>query len=188
MTRRLLTKSLAACFLLWIAAPLASMSGLPQSGIPKSKHSKSEKVGTYQNSTTFRVTASRFIFKSHRDVSVTADINDLEGSLGVRLNKPIKARLGVKQLHFQVRVLDADGIEVQRIGAEMKDGARSLVLPISFPRSGRYRLLMENRDLDASPARVTIDPSGRVTLDVIAGTPMQVAQRRMQDPPLPSVE
>lgn len=162
-----------------IALATVTLLLCPGLSLAESPHVRAEPVeATFETATSFRVSARRFLFTTHRDVSVRASVMHLDGRLDVELDRPVRSRLGVNRLRFAVRVLDDGGRQVGRVESELRDGARTLSLPLSFPAPGRYRLLVEDTDLDAAPARLSIRPSGRVALDVVAGATSQLAARR----------
>ncbi len=130
---------------------------------------------TFQATTTFRVRATRFGLGTSRTVRVTAKVAGLSGILDVELNRPVKPLLGVRRLGIRVRLLDDEGHLVDTLEAELPAGVKSFHLPVAFPAPGRYRLVLGNDDLDASPATCSIRPGGEVHLDVVAGRPGNVA-------------
>ncbi|MFQ5720111.1 MAG: hypothetical protein ACE5IK_11250, partial [Acidobacteriota bacterium] len=50
-------------------------------------------------------------------------------------------------------------------------GMQSLTLPLRFPAAGRYRIVLDQKDLGAGGAHLSLHPQHRVVMDVIAGRP-----------------
>lgn len=115
----------------------------------------------------FDVRISRFGFAARRTINVKAELQGKHAELHVAFDQPVRPRLGVRRIDFSVQVLDESGALVDVVSRRLDGPVERFDIPISFDKSGRYRLQLESANIDASPARVRIRPAGLVFMDLV---------------------
>jgi len=123
---------------------------------------------SFQASTRFDIRASRLGFSARRSIDVTARLEGLSGRIDVRLDRPIRSILGIRQVELEVQVLDGRGIVVSRLQGIVEPGETSFSMPLVLDTPGRYTLLLDDSGLRAGKARLRVQPAGRASLDIIA--------------------
>ncbi|MFQ5766631.1 MAG: hypothetical protein ACE5ID_01415 [Acidobacteriota bacterium] len=131
----------------------------------------------FESSVVFQASASRFLLRVHRQITMRTHVEDLEGHLLVDLDRPLKRCMGVDRLRFHLHLLDETGRQVTEIHGEMLQGDRSLRIPFRLPAPGHYALMVSGDDIDAGPARIRFYPKPQVFLGLLAGEPRQIVQR-----------
>jgi len=126
--------------------------------------------GRVAGATAFDIRASVLGFGSRRSVNVQARFADpLSGRLDVRFDRPLRAQMGIREVDFRVRIVDAaTGELVGTLAASVGDGCQAFTLPFTLPGPGTYRFEMSNDDLDAGYARMRILPDGTAAMIVHA--------------------
>ncbi|HHN74285.1 MAG TPA: hypothetical protein ENK10_03570 [Acidobacteria bacterium] len=122
----------------------------------------------FEATTRFDVRASRLGLSARRSIDVTARLEGLRGRIDVRLDRPIRSILGIRQVELEVQIIDSRGSVISRLRGVVPAGQRSFSLPLVLAAPGRYTLRLEDSGLRAGKARVRVQPSGSASLDIIA--------------------